>query len=429
MKKFDAIVVGAGPSGITSALLLAEKGLDVVVIERGEKVGVKNMFGGVVAGDWFPNLIEDFWDLSVIERPITIKKFSFLDNDMKVSLKVEKKDTDTPYGFTAYRPIFDAWYARYAQGKGVNIITGLTVKNVIVDNKCVVGVETDNEDCSMYSNVVLMADGVNSVVHRNGISNKKWSGKDLSLGIKEVFRVDKSIFKQLGIHSDKEGLSHEFIGLNKNIIGGGFLYTYSDTISIGVVANVNSLLEKNVSIYNLLDSFKSNVYINNIIKDGLSLEYSAHLLPDNYYSKDAFLFASGLIVVGDAAGFLLNTGIHLEGVNYAIASGVAAAKSVIECNNKKDFREESLSCYIKYLAELNVIHDFNVNKYARKLVKNKDFHYTYPSAICNYFDHEFHSSTSKKKEKFMNEILGHMKDRSKYELLKELYNMMRSYIW
>lgn len=46
-EKFDAIVVGAGVAGTVAAYIMAKAGLDVLVIERGNSAGSKNMTGGV----------------------------------------------------------------------------------------------------------------------------------------------------------------------------------------------------------------------------------------------------------------------------------------------------------------------------------------------------------------------------------------------
>ena len=46
--RFDAIVVGAGPAGITAAMEMAAAGLSVVVLERGQFPGAKNVWGGIL---------------------------------------------------------------------------------------------------------------------------------------------------------------------------------------------------------------------------------------------------------------------------------------------------------------------------------------------------------------------------------------------
>ena len=46
-EKFDAIIVGAGVSGLSAAYIMSKAGLKVIVIEKGQHPGSKNVMGGV----------------------------------------------------------------------------------------------------------------------------------------------------------------------------------------------------------------------------------------------------------------------------------------------------------------------------------------------------------------------------------------------
>jgi len=59
--KVEVIVVGAGPSGLSCALTLARYGIEVLVIERGEFSGAKNMFGGIFFSNIMEKLFRVFW--------------------------------------------------------------------------------------------------------------------------------------------------------------------------------------------------------------------------------------------------------------------------------------------------------------------------------------------------------------------------------
>jgi len=136
------------------------------------------------------------------------------------------------------------------------------------------------------------------------------------------------------------------------------LYTNSDSISIGIIAQLASLKEKGLSPGHVLENFKGHSYINSFIRGAKTAEYSAHLIPELGYDSLPTLYGDRLLITGDAAGFILNTGYNLEGVNYAIGSGIAAAKSVMHALEDNDFTSRTLSVYEKYLDQYNILTDF-----------------------------------------------------------------------
>lgn len=76
--KFDAIVVGAGVAGSVAALVMARAGLDVLVIERGDSAGCKNMTGGRLYAHTLEAIIPGFAASAPVERKVTREKISFL---------------------------------------------------------------------------------------------------------------------------------------------------------------------------------------------------------------------------------------------------------------------------------------------------------------------------------------------------------------
>lgn len=61
-EKFDAIVVGAGMAGNAAALTMAECGMKVLQLERGEYPGSKNVQGAILYADMLEKLVPDFRD-------------------------------------------------------------------------------------------------------------------------------------------------------------------------------------------------------------------------------------------------------------------------------------------------------------------------------------------------------------------------------
>ncbi len=426
MGEFDAIVVGAGPAGITTACVLAQKGVHALLLERGEFAGAKNMFGGVVAGDSFAAVVDDFWTEGVIERPITRKVFSVLSGNRMLSVDFAGADPDHPYGFSAHRPRLDRWYAGVAQKRGVDLVAETSVEELIFDGTRVVGVKTDRGGAEVYAKIVVLANGVNSIGRRT--AGHDGSGRDLdcSLGVKEVIRVGPEVFRRLGVSTPREGLSQEFVGLHPSLVGGGFLYTNSDSLGLGVVVTLRSLLDGDRSIAEVFDAFKNVPYIRELIADGQSVEYSAHLIPSA--RGGATLFSDGLLVTGDAAGFVLNTGLHFEGVNLAIRSGIAAADTALHCIGKNDCSRRATKNYLAHLKRHGVLSDARRYRKAIDLVKSPAFHRHVPGNACRSLHGLLEPGKPGGRRKLIYEILRDRDLEDKTAYLKQLYRILRAYV-
>ena len=164
--------------------------------------------------------------------------------------------------------------------------------------------------------------------------------------------------------------------------GGGFIYTNRDTVSVGVVVQIDSLAGSRIEAHEVLNSFNDNPAIKRLIEGGRLLEYSAHVIPEPGRSG---LFTDGLLAVGDAAGLVLNSGFTLRGMDMAIASGMAAAEAVIKAREKGDFSKETLSCYETLLKEDFVLKDLHTFRRSPEFLRNKRLYKSYPPLLCDLF--------------------------------------------
>ena len=150
--------------------------------------------------------------------------------------------------------------------------------------------------------------------------------KEFAIGMKEIIELSgKTIEERFNLASE-EGAAQLFIGqcTEANPRRGFCLYEQA-SLSLGIVVYLNQLIESKVEAYELMREFNSNPAIAKLIEGGKIVEYSAHVIPE---ASRTGLFTDGLLVVGDAAGLIVNSGITLRGMDMAIASGMAAAEAV-----------------------------------------------------------------------------------------------------
>ena len=380
-EKFDAIVVGAGPAGTTAALTMAKEGMRVALLERGEYPGAKNVFGGVLYRWPLEEIIPKFWETAPLERQIVDHRFMVMakDSGLLMSFKVDGKDKAPYNGYTAIRAKFDRWYASKAEEAGVLLVTSVAVDDVMTENGKVVGVRVgQGAENELYADVVIGADGVNSnVAVKAGLRNPP-DPDEVAIGVKEVVELPSETIEARFNLRKGEGARMETIGCTHGKMGGGFIYTNSSSLSVGVVILLSHLMELQMKPYTLLDEFKSHQMIEPLIAGGKAKEYSAHLIPEAGYSRLPRLYGDGVMIVGDAA-FLCS---YPEGTNLAMASGMIAGKAALHAKNNNDFSANSLSAYQKMLAESYAMKEMKRKSSSHKqLIQNPRLFGVYPDLV------------------------------------------------
>ena len=142
-EKFDAIVVGAGVAGTVAGYVMAQAGLDVLVIERGNSAGSKNMTGGRLYAHSLERIMPGFAQEAPLERKVTREKISFLTEESAVTLDFhrEKADAPTQDSYTVLRNRLDPWLMDKAEQAGVQFIPGVRVDALIREGNKVTGVQ------------------------------------------------------------------------------------------------------------------------------------------------------------------------------------------------------------------------------------------------------------------------------------------------
>ncbi|MFQ5837475.1 MAG: FAD-dependent oxidoreductase [Thermoplasmata archaeon] len=387
MERFDAAVVGAGPAGSSAAYSLAKRGYEVLLVERANIPGQKNMFGGRIYSYSLRKLLGDDWNRAPIERFITRENMVFLDDDSAVTLQYDSPRTagSPVLSFTALRGSFDKWLAKRAEEAGAMMITGIKVDDLWREHGLVKGLVAGKD--RVQADLVIVADGALSLLAKSaGLRDEMLPG-EVSIGVKETVELPEKVIEERFNLEEGEGSAYVFAGYATNWIpGGGFLYTNRSSLSLGIVAKAEEVSLRKIEIHDLMESFKLHPVVQRLVKGGKVVEYSAHLIPDMGLRMMPRSYGDGILVAGDAAGFLLNNGYTFRGVDLAIVSGMAAAETYELAREAGDFSATTLRAYESNLRAHSVMEDLVTFRRAPYYLKNPRLYSSYPKLLCNLME-------------------------------------------
>lgn len=345
--KFDVVIVGAGPAGLAAAYKLASAGFKVVVLERGREPGAKELYGGRIYAYWLDRYLPEFRKDAPVDRWVRRERVSFLTEDKALTVEtvvVEKERTS----FVVPLVSFVSWMAKLAQNAGAKIVTEITVDRLVKDEKGkIVGVQSGPD--VLQADYVIDAEGVNRLLLERAGIVKKLEPELVAVGVKEVLKFEnkKTLEERLGLDED-EGLAWALAGYPTEYLpGGGFIYTYKDALALGVVVYLRNWEKLKTPVYDLVEKLRLHPYIAPLVKGASLQEYGGHMTPvAGINMSPPRFYHDGLLIVGDAAGFLLHTGVLIRGVDFAVVSGVLAAEAIKEARSPS---AEDLAVYEKKL--------------------------------------------------------------------------------
>ncbi|MGO9505673.1 MAG: FAD-dependent oxidoreductase [Streptosporangiaceae bacterium] len=346
---FEVIVVGAGIAGCVTAYQLARQGRSVLLIERGETPGSKNLSGGVLYSRGMQQVFPGFLDEAPVERRITRNYISFLNPDSSVA--IDYKDArlaDPVNAVTVLRAKLDPWLAEKCEEAGALIMPGVRVDRVLTEDgpggKRVVGVQAGEDE--LRARVVVAADGVNSFIAKEAGLRQREELDQLAVGVKSVVSLPRETIEARFNLTGDEGAAIAVVGdCTEGVGGGGFLYTNTDSISVGVVVRLDDLTAKKKVVTDIFDHFLGHKFIAPYLEGGELAEYGCHLVAEGGMSMVGEITMDGMVVVGDAAGLTLNTGLTVRGMDLAAASAVAAAEGIGAALDRGDTSKAGLAGY------------------------------------------------------------------------------------
>lgn len=392
MADFDAIVVGSGCAGPIAAYELAKAGKSVLVVERGNYAGAKNMTGGRLYAHSIRRVFPDIDDMPY-ERRIIRERISLLSSasNLSIDFSSAKMKIDGQESYSVLRGVFDQWLASKAEDEGAEYIYGIAVEEIIKDKSGKACGIRAGED-KITADVVILCDGANSLLAERTIGHKASPASQVAVGIKQVFALPaETITNRILGTCDEDGASWLFVGdVTKGVFGGGFMYTNKESVSLGIVAGIEAVSQGNCPIYQMMEDFKQHPDIAAIIAGAEMVEHSGHMVPEGGFNIMPPLVHDGMILAGDCAGMCINYGYVVRGMDYAIAAGQMAGQAAVMALDDNDASAAGLRCYQAMLDDSFVMKDLSEFKSLPFFMEGFDRMFnSYPAAAAEIMNGMF----------------------------------------
>lgn len=358
MADFDAIVVGSGCAGPAAAYELARAGKSVLVVERGTVAGAKNVSGGRLYMHALRALLQDAAASAPLERRIVRERVSMLSGDSATTLDVtdDAMRDERHESYSVLRARFDPWLAEQAEGAGAEYITGIAVEALLKDGDRVTGVRAGEDEIT--ADVVVLCDGVNSLLVPQAVGAPRPRPDQVAVGVKQVVELPEQVISDRAMCADGEGMAWLFVGdATHGRVGGGFLYTNRDTVSVGVVATVSDLMESESPVYQMLEDLKAHPTVAPMLAGGTVVEHSGHLVAEGGYDAMPPLVGDGVMLAGESALMCVNAGYTVRGMDLALAAGQQAGRSAAAALDAGDTSTAGLAGYRDALEDSFVLRD------------------------------------------------------------------------
>ena len=387
IKKFDVVIVGAGPAGCAAAYMLSAKGLKIALLDK-DTFPRDKICGDALSADvtkqfhlMSGELIKKF---EQFQNKIASNGVSFFTpGNNKLEIKFTVPGDKFGGGFVSRRIDFDNFFFSEAKNLAdVEAFQNQQVKEVTIEPD---KISVHTSDITFEASIALGADGAHSILNKK-LTENKVERNHYCAGLRQYYENVKGFHEEnhIELHFYKDILPGYFwvfpLPNNRANVGIGML---SEVVSKKKI-NIKDKMEKLILNHpNLKERFKDAVPLETVRGYGLPLGSTKRSI-----SGDRFL------LLGDAAGLIDPfTG---EGIANAIRSGRIAASHVLKAIKQNSFgadfnKQYDKEVYDKMWKEFRLSHSMQklfrypsiINFVVKKANKNKSVQLLLTSMLNN----------------------------------------------
>ncbi len=381
--ELDVLIVGAGPAGLAAAIELgrlsrtAGTALEIGVLEKAQSLGEHCLSGAVVNPRALRELFPDLPDTELPFRAPTTNEAVYL-LTAGGRLRLPTPPSMRNHGnYVASLCELVRWLGGQAEAMGVNIFTGFPAASLLVEGRKIRGVRTaptgldrDGRPSSNYAaptdlvaKVTALAEGTRGMLSQAYLEWERVPSENpqiFALGVKEIWETKRPLDKI--VHT---------LGwpLPTDAFGGSFMYPLApNLVALGLVVGLDCP-DSTLDVQVLFQRMKLHPLFRQYLEGGEMVEWGAKTIPEGgYYSVPARRSGDGVVILGDAAGFVDVP--SLKGIHYAIQSGIFAARAIFQALTPAGVVSELLAEYDRLVNNSYIMHDLHRTRNMRLAFKD-----------------------------------------------------------